>query len=316
MATKPLMTSEQQTMFKQAVAQGALQPYPYKEYCAITPEKAKEILKTLEGKVDFNLPPSEKGGRAPSQEAPAQTQETPENPERTKNDNAPASKAQRDAISGAVAAGDWDALDEESWKKLTRKEASDIIRQIHEKRPPELATEGQKKEIVTLVKSGRIYSMSSEKFHSLSKDDASKLISIGRYNEKEGRVVDGYDPNYTVNRNQPKTREQDTELKRLVADKRLNPVSREKWINMTREEAGKLIFIGQQREKEETFAPPPQSREQENPVPEHSQEQASSAPEQAKEEEKKTPKKTPGKSTAKKGNAPEKARDYDDDIPF
>ena len=69
------------------------------------------------------------------------------------------------------------------------------------------------------------------------------------------------------------------------------------------EEAGKLIFIGQQREKEETFAPPPQSRE-------HSQEQENPAP------EKKAPEKTPGKSAAKKGNAPEKARDYDDDIPF
>lgn len=300
MAIRPLMTPEQQTMFKQAVAQGALQPYPYKEYCAITQEKAKEILKTLEGKVDFSQSPPEKGGRTPARETPSQEQIPPE---RTNNDNTPASKAQRDAISEAVTAGDWDALDEESWKKLTRKEASDIIRQIHEKRPPELATEGQKKEIVTLVKSGRIYSMSSEKFHSLSKTDASKLISIGRYNEKEGRVVDGYDPNYTVNRNQPKTREQDTELKRLVADKRLNPVSREKWINMTREEAGKLIFIGQQREKEETFAPPSQSRE-------HSQEQENPAP------EKKAPEKTPGKSAAKKGNAPEKARDYDDDIPF
>ena len=44
MAIRPLMTPEQQTMFKQAVAQGALQPYPYKEYCAITQEKAKKIL--------------------------------------------------------------------------------------------------------------------------------------------------------------------------------------------------------------------------------------------------------------------------------
>lgn len=57
------------------------------------------------------------------------------------------------------------------------------------------------------------------------------------------------------------------------------------------------------RQKEETFAPPPQSRE-------HSQEQENPAP------EKKAPEKTPGKSAAKKGNAPEKARDYDDDIPF
>ena len=298
MATRPLMTPEQQAMFKQAVAQGALQHYPYKEYCAITPEKAKEILKTLEGKVDFTQSSLEKSEQAPAREMSSHAQE------RTKNDNAPASKAQRDAISGAVAAGDWNALDEESWKKLTKQEASDIIRQIHEKRPPELATEGQKKEVVTLVKTGRIYAMSAEKFHSLSKDEAGKLISIGRYNEREGRVVDGYDPNYTVKRNQPKTREQDTELKRLVADKRLNPVSREKWINMTREEAGKLIFVGQQREKEGILAPPP-SRE-------HSQTQENSVPEQEKREDKAIP----AKSSAQKGKTVAQKRDIADDIPF
>ena len=74
MAIRPLMTPEQQTMFKQAVAQGALQPYPYKEYCAITQEKAKKILKTLEGKVDFSQSPPEKGGRTPARETPSQEQ--------------------------------------------------------------------------------------------------------------------------------------------------------------------------------------------------------------------------------------------------
>ena len=93
MAIRPLMTPEQQTMFKQAVAQGALQPYPYKEYCAITQEKAKEILKTLEGKVDFSQSPPEKGGRTPARETPSQEQIPPE---RTNNDNTPASKAQRE----------------------------------------------------------------------------------------------------------------------------------------------------------------------------------------------------------------------------
>ena len=121
-------------------------------------------------------------------------------------------------------------------------------------------------EIDRLVKEGRIYPMKNETYHTLSKDKASELISIGRYNEGQKIVVEGFDPNYVARRNQPKTPEQEAELKRLVAEKRLNPVPREKWANLTQEEAGKLIFVGQRREEENSFAPPrdhEQTKEQE-----------------------------------------------------
>ena len=111
--------------------------------------------------------------------------------------------------------------------------------------------------------------MKKETYHSMSKDKASELISIGRYNEEQQVVVEGFDPNYVAKRNQLKTPEQEAELKRLVAEKRLNPSPREKWANLTQEEAGKLIFVGQRREEANSFAPPreqEQNKEQEKSV--------------------------------------------------
>ena len=51
--SKPLMTPEQQKMFKQAVAAKAIPHMDYEDYCKITPKEAEKMLKAVEGKVDF-----------------------------------------------------------------------------------------------------------------------------------------------------------------------------------------------------------------------------------------------------------------------
>ena len=246
MATKkPLMTPEQQNKFKEAVEKKLIPPLPYDQYCKLTPEEAEKMLE----KVNTGTP--EVAKNAPAERPGA---------------NDPATKFQIRAIDEAVKAGIIEDPGEEVRTNLTKGAASEIISEIHAKRPPEQATESQKKEIDRLVKEGRIYPMKKETYHSMSKDKASELISIGRYNEGQKIVVEGFDPNYVARRNQPKTPEQEAELKRLVAEKRLNPVPREKWANLTQEEAGKLIFVGQRREEENSFAPPrdhEQTKEQE-----------------------------------------------------
>ena len=56
---KPQMTPEQQTAYRQAVAQKVIDSIPYEKYCAITPEQAAKQIKAWEKSkaVDFNQPP-------------------------------------------------------------------------------------------------------------------------------------------------------------------------------------------------------------------------------------------------------------------
>lgn len=244
--TKPLMTPEQQQQFKKAVDQGLIEPIKHADYCKITPEEAEKILADIAGKMPA--------------EAPEKTPEAPErSPERKppviKDPDAPATRFQKRAISEAVKAGDMEEIPRERWDALTKGEASKIISELHAKMPPAPATESQMREIDRLVKDGRIYPMKTETYNNLSKDKASTQIGIGRMNEEKNIRVEGYDPNYVSKRNQPMTDEQKDLLRKLVADKRLNPVSREKWGTLTQGEAGKLIFIGQQREAAGSLAP-------------------------------------------------------------
>lgn len=71
-----------------------------------------------------------------------------------------------------------------------------------------------------------------------------------------------------------RTRSQLNEFSRLVKDGRLTPISREKWAAISSKEMGKLIFVGQQREKRGEFAPARESREPEK-------EQGNSTPQKA-----------------------------------
>ena len=257
---KPKMTPEQQKLFKEAVEAKLIEPMKYADYCMITPEQAEDMLRDVREKL-----PSAAPEKAPEAPAPA-----PERKIEIKDPDAPATKFQKRAISDAVKAGHIEELPRDQWDALTKGEASRIIGEIHAKQPPAPATESQMREIDKLVKDGRIFPMKTETYNSLSKEKASELIGIGRMNRDNDTRVEGYDPNYVSRRSQPKTPEQETELKRLVAEKRLNPVSREKWNTLTQGEAGKLIYIGREREAANEVAPPrEQSREREaNPGPE------------------------------------------------
>ena len=63
---KPQMTPEQQTAYRQAVAQKVIDSIPYEKYCAITPEQAAKQIKAWEKSkaVDFNQPPVESPQRS------------------------------------------------------------------------------------------------------------------------------------------------------------------------------------------------------------------------------------------------------------
>ncbi|MBO4631642.1 MAG: hypothetical protein J5858_06940, partial [Lentisphaeria bacterium] len=166
-----------------------------------------------------------------------------------------ATKFQKRAISEAVKAGQMERLPEDQWNNLTKGGASKIIAELHAKQPPAPATESQMQEIEKLVKDGRIYPMKTETYNSLSKDKASTLIGIGRMNQEQNIRVEGYDPDYVSRRDQPKTPEQEAEITRLVKEKRLNPVPFSNWKSLTQGEAGRLIYVGQQREAANELAP-------------------------------------------------------------
>ena len=76
---KPQMTPEQQTAYRQAVAQKVIDSIPYEEYCAITPEQAAKQIKAWEKSkaVDFSQPPNRRNAPAPEQAAPAKTPDAP-----------------------------------------------------------------------------------------------------------------------------------------------------------------------------------------------------------------------------------------------
>ena len=243
---KPQMTPEQQKMFKMAVAAKAIRTMKYEDYCKITPKEAEKMLNAVADKVNFNpeKEPEHEAEKTQERHAPA-----------IKDPSAHATKFQRRAIAEAVLAGHMEKLPEDQWKNLTKGEASRIISEIHAKQPPIPATESQMQEIEKLVKDGRIYPMKTETWNSLSKEKASRLIGIGRMNQENDVRVDGYDPDYVSRRDQPRTPEQAAEIKRLVAEKRLNPVPFEYWRSLTQDKAGQLIYIGQQREAANEFAP-------------------------------------------------------------
>ena len=72
---KPLMTPEQQKMFKKAVADKAIPSVKYEDYCKITPEQADEMLKAVAAKA-----PSAPG-KAPEPQTPGSPEKTPEKKE-------------------------------------------------------------------------------------------------------------------------------------------------------------------------------------------------------------------------------------------
>ncbi len=133
---KPQMTPEQQTAYRQAVAQKVIDSIPYEKYCAITPGQAARQIKAWEKSkaVDFNQSPSNRRN-APAWEraAPAKTPEAP---------------------------------------------SGDGLRTRH-----------QLNEFVRLVKNGRLNPISRDKWATISSKEMGKLIYIGQQREKNGELA-------------------------------------------------------------------------------------------------------------------------------
>ena len=137
---KPQMTPEQQTAYRQAVAQKVIDSIPYEEYCAITPEQAAKQIKAWEKSqaVDFNQPPSNRrNAPAPERAAPAKAPDAP---------------------------------------------AGDGLRTRH-----------QLNEFVRLVKDGRLNPISRDKWATISSKEMGKLIYIGQQREKNGELAPARD---------------------------------------------------------------------------------------------------------------------------
>ena len=133
---KPQMTPEQQTAYRQAVAQKVIDSIPYEKYCAITPEQAAKQIKAWEKSqaVDFNQPPSNRrNAPAPERAAPAKAPDAP---------------------------------------------AGDGLRTRH-----------QLNEFVRLVKNGRLNPISRDKWATISSKEMGKLIYIGQQREKNSELA-------------------------------------------------------------------------------------------------------------------------------
>ena len=97
---KPLMTPEQQKMFKKAVAEKAIPAMKYEDYCKITPEEAGKMLKAVADKVDFNAEKTPEQSKAPEIPEKGPERKAPE----IKDPDSPATKFQKRALSEAVKA--------------------------------------------------------------------------------------------------------------------------------------------------------------------------------------------------------------------
>ena len=136
---KPQMTPEQQTAYRQAVAQNVIDSIPYEKYCAITPEQAARQIRAWEksGAVDFTLPPNRRNAPAREQATPAKAPEAP---------------------------------------------AGDGLRTRH-----------QLYEFGRLVKDGRLSPISRDKWATISSKEMGKLIYIGQQREKNNELAPARD---------------------------------------------------------------------------------------------------------------------------
>ena len=206
---KPQMTPEQQTAYRQAVAQKVIDSIPYEEYCAIIPEQAAKQIKEWEKSkaVDFSQAPSSRGR---SQHNLPEQAKAPEGQKRQKPQMTP---EQQTAYRQAVAQKVIDSIPYEEYCAITPEQAAKQIK------------EWEKSKAVDF-----------------------KCPLPGRRNapeqtapEKSAELPAG---------NGLRTRSQLNEFVRLVKEGRLSPISREKWTSISAKEMGKLIHIGQRREKD------------------------------------------------------------------
>lgn len=245
-----LAMDEQKAVIREAIKAKVIPSMEINAWKALTEKEAKKMIK------DQNLI-----------EATQQKLEEKALPKVVKDGNEPATKHQIQAIRVAVAKGEIDRLNPEEFKNLTKQKAFDIISDLHSKRPTELATSGQKERLYELINKGHLRPIKKEIWIELTKDEASEKINIGSYLEKEGKTYDGYDPSKAPaekeksNFYDPMTDSQKERLSALVSEGYLNKIDKARWSSLTIEDAGKLIYIGKQRESRGEKAPEPQAKQ-------------------------------------------------------
>lgn len=100
--------------------------------------------------------------------------------------DAKATDNQRRAIAHAVKNGSWKRFSTEDWKNLTKGRASEIIDQIRAKDGDPLASWGQKKRFLELVREGFLRGVKRETLRNLRNAQIKRMIYKGMKNKEAG----------------------------------------------------------------------------------------------------------------------------------
>lgn len=106
--------------------------------------------------------------------------------------NSPATDSQRRAIGRAIKNGSWSRFSEGEWKNLTKGRASEIIDQIRAKEGDPLASWGQKKRFLELVREGFLRGVKRETFKNLRNEQIKRMIYKGMKNKETGTFASPY----------------------------------------------------------------------------------------------------------------------------
>ena len=106
--------------------------------------------------------------------------------------DAKATDNQRRAIAHAVKNGSLPRFSAEDWKNLTKGRASEIIDQIRAKEGDPLASWGQKKRFLELVREGFLRGVKRETFKNLRNEQIKRMIYTGMKNKETGTFAGPY----------------------------------------------------------------------------------------------------------------------------
>ena len=98
----------------------------------------------------------------------------------------------RHAIGHAIKNGSWKRFSAEDWKNLTKGRASEIIDQIRAKEGDPLASWGQKKRFLELVREGFLRGVKRETFKNLRNEQIKRMIYKGMKNKEAGTFAGPY----------------------------------------------------------------------------------------------------------------------------
>lgn len=106
--------------------------------------------------------------------------------------DAKATDNQRRAIAHAVKTGSLPRFAEEEWKNLTKGRASEIIDELRTREGDPLATWGQKKRFLELVREGFLRGVKRETLRNLRNAQIKRMIYKGMKNKEAGIPVGPY----------------------------------------------------------------------------------------------------------------------------